>query len=181
MKVQFQRKVSQLQTLLSPKLAEIRANYGGEEAYNKLMAAHKKLDISPFLTLKPMLSSFIQISILIATFNALCKMYQIDGASFLWINNLALPDTIYHFQFNIPIFGNSISFLPILITVITIYSTIVFQNQHALQVEVKRQKRNLYITAIAFVVLFYRFPAAMVLYWTLANTQQTIQQQLIKI
>ena len=66
-------------------------------------------------------------------------------------------------------------------TIITIYSTIIFQNKHAPVAEVKKQKRNLYFMAFAFFVLFYPFPAAMVLYWTLANILQFIQQKYVEI
>jgi membrane protein insertase Oxa1/YidC/SpoIIIJ len=48
-------------------------------------------------------------------------------------------------------------------------------------VELKRQKRNLYLMAAAFLVFFYPFPAVMVMYWMLANILQTIQQKVIKI
>ena len=181
MTVKLQRKVSQVQTKLAPKLAEIKATYDGEEAHNLLMAAHKELGVSPFYTLKPMLGSFIQVPILIAVFNVLGEMPQLDGQSFLGIENLAFPDAIGHFPFSIPMFGSTISLLPIIMTAITMYSTVIFQNRHALDAEIKRQKRNLYFMAAAFFVLFYPFPAAMVLYWTLANILQTIQQQLVKI
>jgi len=181
MTVRFQRRVSQIQAQLAPKLADIKANYDGEEAHNLLMAAHKDLGVSPFYTLKPMLGSFIQIPILIAVFNALGEMPQFVGQSFLWIDNLAYPDVIGHLPFAIPMFGDTISLLPFIMTAITIYSTIIFQNRHAHEAEIKRQKRNLYLMAAAFFVLFYPFPAVMVLYWTLANILQTIQQQIIKI
>lgn len=177
----FQRKVSKVHAQLAPKLAGIKANYDGEEAHNRLMAAHRELGISPFYTLKPILGSFIQIPILIAVFNALGEMPQLDGQSFLWIRNLAYPDAIGHLLFSIPMFGNTISLLPFLMTVITLFSTVIFQNRHAPEAELKRQKRNLYFMATAFFVLFYPFPAVMVLYWTLANILQTIQQQFIKI
>ena len=181
MTVRFQRKVAQLQTLLSPQLVEIKANYNGEEAHNRLMAAHKELSVSPFYTLKPMLGYFIQIPILIAVFNALGEMPQLDGQSFLWIENLAYPDSVGHISFSIPMFGNALSLLPFIMTLVTIYSTVIFKNRHALQVEVKRQKRNLYFMAAAFFVLFYTFPAAMVLYWALANILHMVQQQIIEI
>lgn len=181
MTVKFQRRVSQVQAKLAPKLAEIKTTYDGEEAHNLLMAAYKELGVSPFYTLKPMLGSFIQVPILIAVFNVLGEVPQLDGQSFLWIENLAFPDAIGHFPFSIPMFGSTISLLPIIMTAITMYSTVIFQNRHALDVEIKRQKRNLYFMAAVFFVLFYPFPAAMVLYWTLANILQTIQQQLIKI
>ena len=180
MTVRLQRRVSQIQAQLAPKLAEIKANYDGEEAHNRLMAVHKELGVSPFYTLKPMLGSFIQIPILIAVFNALGEMPQFIDQSFLWIDDLAYPDVIGQLPFVIPMFGDTISLLPFIMTVVTLYSTIIFQNRHAHEVEIKRQKRNLYFMAAAFFVLFYPFPAVMVLYWTLANILQTIQQQFIK-
>lgn len=177
----IQREVSQIQTQLAPKLAAIKASYDGEEAHNLLMAAHKELGVSPLYTLKPMLGTFIQVPIWIAVFNALGEMPQLDGQSFLWIDNLALPDTVGRLPFVIPLLGDKISLLPFIMTVVSLYSTILFQNRHASAFEMKRQKRNLYLMAVAFFVLFYPFPAAMVLYWAMANILYTIQQSLIKI
>ncbi|MCF6281530.1 MAG: membrane protein insertase YidC [Candidatus Polarisedimenticolaceae bacterium] len=181
MTVRFQRRVSQVQAALAPQLAEIKANYDGEEAHNRLMAAHKELGVSPFYTLKPMLGSLIQVPILVAVFNALGEMPQLSGQSFLWIESLAYPDAIGHLPLSIPMFGDTISLLPFIMTVVTLYSTVIFQNRHAPETEMKRQKRNLYLMAAAFFILFYPFPAAMVLYWVLANILQTIQQQIVKI
>ena len=142
------------------------------------MAAHKELGVSPFYTLRPMLGSFIHIPIMIAIFNALGEMPQFAGQSFLWIKDLAYPDAIIQLLFTIPMFGDSINLLPFLMTIITVYSVIVFQNKYASEAEVKRQKRNLYFMAFAFFVLFYSFPAVMVLYWSLVNILQIIQQKI---
>lgn len=181
MTTNFQRKVSQVQSALEPKLAEIKANYDGEEAHNHIMSAHKELGVSPFYTLKPMIGLFIQIPILIATFNALGEMPQFLGQSFLWIKDLAYPDAIMHFPFSIPMMGDTINLLPFLMTAVTIYSTMVFQNRHASEKEVKKQKRNLYLMAFSFFILFYPFPAVMVLYWTLSNILHLVQQKYIQI
>jgi len=178
MTTNFQRRVGQVQSSLAPKIAEIKANYDGEEAHNRLMAAHKELGVSPFYTLRPMLGSFIHIPIMIAIFNALGEMPQFAGQSFLWIKDLAYPDAIIQLLFTIPMFGDSINLLPFLMTIITVYSVIVFQNKYASEAEVKRQKRNLYFMAFAFFVLFYSFPAVMVLYWSLVNILQIIQQKI---
>ena len=181
MTVRFQRRVSQVQAQLAPRLATIKANFDGEEAHNRLMEAYKDLGVTPFYTMKPILGSLIQIPIQIAVFNALGEMPQLDNQQFLWIENLAYPDAIGHFPIAIPMFGDSISLLPFIMTAVTLYSTVIFQNRHAPEAELKRQKRNLYLMAGAFFVLFYPFPASMVLYWALANILQTIQQQLIRI
>jgi YidC/Oxa1 family membrane protein insertase len=176
-----QRKVSQVQALLAPRLLEIKANFDGETAHNKIMAAHKDLGVSPFYTLKPMLATMIQLPILIAVFNALGVMSQFEGQSFLWITDLAYPDTIGNLSSAIPMLGSSISLLPVVMTIVTLLSTISFQNSHAPELELQRQKRNLYLMAAAFFILFYPFPAAMVLYWTAANILTGLQQYAIKI
>ena len=179
--VGMQRDVSQHQALLAPKLADIKSKYDGEEAHKRIMAAHKELGISTFFALKPLLATFIQVPVWIAVFNALGEMPQLSGEGFLWIENLAYPDSIATLPMTLPVFGNSVSLLPILMTVVTIVSARLFQDRHAPEEELKRQKRNLYMMALAFFVLFYPFPAAMVLYWTLSNALQILQQQKIKV
>jgi len=181
MTTKFQRRVSQVQSSLIPKLAEIKTNFHGEEAHNHVLAAHKELGISPFYTLKPFIASFIQIPILIATFNTLGEMPQFAGQSFLWINDLAYPDAIMQSSFTVIGFGSSINMLPLLMTIITICLAIFFQNVHAPVSEVKKQKRNLYFMALAFFILFYPFPAVMVLYWVSTNFLQIIQQKCVRI
>ncbi len=181
MTVKLQRTVSQVQSRLAPQLSDIKASYDGEEAHNRIMAAHKELGVSTFYSLKPMLALFIQIPILIAVFNALGEMPQFNQQSFFWINSLGHPDVIGHFPMALLVFGSAVSILPILMTIVTIFSTIIFQNSHASTAEVKRQKRNLYLMAAAFLVLFYPFPAVMVLYWTLNNALHIVQQKLIKV
>jgi len=118
---------------------------------------------------------------LIAVFNALGEMPQFTGQALLWIDNLAYPDVIGHMGFSVPMFGNTISLLPFIMTAVTLFSTSNFKNSHAPEAETKSQKRNLYLMAVTFFVLFYPFPAVMVLYWTLNNLFQAIQQQVIRI
>jgi YidC/Oxa1 family membrane protein insertase len=181
MTVNAQRKVSRVQAQLAPQLADIKANYDGEEAHNRLMAAHKSLGVSPFYTLKPMLATLIQVPVLIAVFNALGEMPQFAGQSFLWISDLAYPDSIGTLPGAIWLLGPSVSLLPVLMTAVTVLATLLHQDRLATAQEVKRQKRNLYLLASAFFILFYPFPAAMVLYWTAVNVLQIFQQKLIKI
>ena len=127
------------------------------------------------------MGTLVQLPILIAVFNALAEMPQLGGQSFLWVNNLAYPDQLASLGQAIPLFGSSVSLLPLLMTLIALCSTVVFKNRYAEITEIKRQKRNLYLMAALFFVLFYPFPAAMVLYWLSANALHAIQQQWVKI
>ena len=179
--VRMQRQVSLYQGQLAPVLSEIKSKYDGEEAHKRIMAAHKELGISTFFVLKPMLAMFVQIPIWIAVFNTLGEMPQLQYAGFLWIESLAYPDTIATLPFVVPMFGDSVSLLPMLMTAVTIISALLFQDRLAPEGELKRQKRNLYLIGLAFFVLFYPFPSGMVLYWTLSNALLILQQRIIKI
>lgn len=177
----WQIEVSKNQAVLAPQLAEIKANYDGEEAHNRIMAAHKALGITPFFTLKPLFASLIQIPILVAIFNALGEMPQLNGAQFLWIANLSYPDAVARLPFAIPMLGNTLNLLPFVMTAVSLAATLLHRNAHAPEAEVRRQRRNLYLMTAAFFLLFYPFPAAMVLYWTLANGLQMVQQPLVQV
>ena len=177
--LRFQRMVSKNQTLLAPRLQEIKQKYSGEKAHNEMMKAHKDLGITPFYALKPLFSNLIQIPILVAIFNVLGEMNQLEGQSFLWIHDLSLPDTLFHLGFAVPLFGSGFNLLPFLMTAITLFSTVLYKNELAPKSETKKQKINLYLMSFAFFVLFYPFPAAMVLYWAMANIWQFIQQKLL--
>jgi YidC/Oxa1 family membrane protein insertase len=176
----LQRQVSAYQSQLAPILADVKSKYDGEEAHKRIMAAHSDLGISAFFVLKPMWGMLIQIPIWIAVFNALGEMPQLEKASFLWIDSLAYPDSIGVLPFALPLLGDTISLLPLLMTAVTIMSALLIQNNLAPPDELRRQKRNTYLMAIGFFVLFYPFPAAMVFYWTFSNALQLLQQQIIK-
>ncbi|MAN80262.1 MAG: hypothetical protein CMF64_07710 [Magnetovibrio sp.] len=178
--VRLQQSVDRHQSILAPQLAEIKANYKGEEAHNRIMAAHKALGITPFYTLKPMLVTAIHIPILVALFAALGEMSEFDGVSFLWIDDLSLPDTVGTLEFALPGLGDRISLLPFVMTAATVASALLVRDPSVHADVLKSRKRNLYFMAAGFFLLFYPFPAVMVYYFTLANILHTVFQQFSK-
>lgn len=176
-----QRKVSHIQARLAPELETIKVNFSGEEAHNKFMAAHKANGVTPFYNLKPLLLTLAPIPFWIAIFNVLGELNQIAGHSFMWITDLAYPDAIFDFGVHVPLLGTSINLLPILMTLLTIFAALLHQNKIVSAKELRRQKLNLYFMAFGFLLLFYPFPSAMVLYWTFANIWGLIQQRFIRV
>jgi YidC/Oxa1 family membrane protein insertase len=176
----LQQQVNFIQRQLAPELAQVKLLSDAEDAHEQLMRAYKAAGVTPFYTLKPLLSTFIQIPILIAIFNVLGELPQLEGQSFLWINNLAAPDSLGHFPFSIPYLGNTFSVLPVLMTAITLYSTRFLKKNAISHAELKRQKRNVYWMSALFFLLFYPFPAAMLLFWTMNNILQVVQQRLMQ-
>lgn len=173
-----QSKVNGIQGILEPELKSIKANFDGEQAHLKIMAAHKKLGVSPFYTMKPLLMTLIQIPFLIAIFNTLGEMSELKGASFLWVADLSLPDMVFILGQNIPMFGEWFNLLPFIMAGISMLATIGFGDEKLPENIVKNQRMRLYLMALVFFVLFYPFPAVMVLYWALANLIQNIFRKL---
>ena len=159
-----QNKVDAIRLALDPQLTEIKLRFDGETAHNKIMEAHKNLGVSPFFSLRPMLVTLIQFPILIATFNALGEMPQFQGVSFLWIEDLAYPDSLASLPTRLAIFGSEVSLLPFVMSALTLASMICMGGTI--------KKTSATLMPLLFLVLFYPFPAAMVLYWALVNFWQ---------
>ena len=172
----MQEEVSRVRALLEPQLVDIKANLDGEEAHHRIMAAHRALGVTPFYSLKPLLGILVQVPIWIAVFNALGEMPQLVGQPFLWVEDLAYPDVIAVMPFSVPLFGDAVHLLPFVMAGVACLSARTFWNDRWSKNEAARQKRNLYWMALAFLLLFYPFPAAMVLYWTLNNLLQVVAQ-----
>lgn len=167
-----QAQVNKIQGVLDPELKLIKTQFDGEQAHLKIMAAHKKHGVSPFYTMKPLLMTLIQIPFLIAIFNTLGEMHELKGAGFLWVSDLSLPDRLFSLGFAIPMFGDWFNLFPFLMTGITLLTTVKYGDDSLPESLVKNQRRRLYLMAVVFFILFYPFPAAMVMYWALANFWQ---------
>lgn len=178
---QTQKKIGTIQSRIDPKIIKIKSRYTGEEAHNKIMDIYKNEKITPFYSLKSVNSLFIQIPLLIAIFNVLAEMPQLLNSKFLWIDDIAYPDSFIEFSFSLPFFGNDLNLLPIIMSGIVIFSTFIYDNDYLSQERVKKQKNNLFLMAIVFFILFYPFPAAMVLFWLTSNLIQIFLQKVFKL
>ncbi len=165
----WQAQVNATSTLLKPQLDAIKANYKGEEAHNRILAVYKEHNVSQFYTLRSLFGFLIQIPVFIAAFDMLAESFPLGEAGFLWIENLAKPDGFAALPFVLPFFGGELNLLPFAMTALTIVAAIV-QEEAALSADLQRQQRiKLFLMSGAFFLLFYTFPAGMVLYWTSNN------------
>ncbi|NQY42136.1 MAG: membrane protein insertase YidC [Legionellales bacterium] len=179
--IKYKREANRISSVLEPKISAIKQKYKGEEAHNKIMAVYDSMGISTFYSLKPMFEMCLLIPILIALFNVLGEYQNFQSTSFLWIKDLSLPDTIFHLPFFIPFFGNEVNSLPFMMTAISIIGTVFFNISTAAPEALAKQKKNLYLLSFVFFILLYSFPSSMILYWTMNNIIQLIQQRFIKI
>jgi len=165
----WQADVNRIQSLLQPELDEIKRNYKGEEAHERTLAVYKKHDVSMFYTFKSAAGFLIQIPIFIAAFDMLAENIALNETVFLWVNDLAKPDAFAELPFVMPFFGGWLNLLPFLMTGLSSLAAWL-QSEETLSDELQsKQSLRLYAMSAAFFILFYTFPAGMVLYWTSSN------------
>jgi YidC/Oxa1 family membrane protein insertase len=174
----WQAEVNRIQGRLQPRLDAIRREFKGEEAHNRTLAVYREEGVHTLYTLKSLAGFAIQVPMFIGAFDMLADNFALSGVPFLWIEDLAKPDRWLALPVTLPFFGGHLNLLPCLMTALTIISARV-QADPSLTAELaRRQRLRLYGMAAAFFLLFYTFPAAMVLYWTANNFWHLVKIQI---
>jgi len=177
----WQDSVNRTQALLQPHLDAIKREYKGEEAHERILAVYRDNGVHPMFPVKSLAGFLIQIPVFIAAFDMLGENFALNHASFLWVEDLAGPDRWMPLPVVLPFFGGHLNLLPCLMTGVTLLSSWI-QADPALTPDLQaKQRRRLYLMAAAFFLLFYTFPAGMVLYWTTNNVLHLAKVQLAGI
>jgi YidC/Oxa1 family membrane protein insertase len=173
----WQAEVNQIQSRLQPQIDAIKKRFKGEEAHNRILAVYKEQDVHPFYTVKSLAGFAIQVPMFIAAFDMLAEDFALSGAAFLWIEDLAKPDRWLTLPVTLPFFGAHLNLLPCLMTGFTVIAALVQADPSLSPQLARRQRLRLYGMAGAFFMLFYTFPAGMVLYWTANNVWHLVKLQ----
>lgn len=171
----WQRDVNRIQSQLEPELAAVRHAFRGEEAHRRTLAVYRRYGVSPLFPVRSLLGVLVQIPVFIAAFDMLGGEFGLNGASFLWIADLALPDRWVALPVTVPFAGRYLNLLPCLMTGFTVLAARAQAEPSLSAVLRARQRRRLYAMAAAFFVVLYPFPAGMVLYWTSNNFWHLLQ------
>jgi YidC/Oxa1 family membrane protein insertase len=174
----WQREVNRIQGLLQPELEEVRRSARGEEAHRRTLEVYRRHGVSPWFTLRSLAGFLIQIPVFIAAFHMLGENFALSEAGFLWIADLARPDEWLPLPLALPFFGAWLNLLPCLMTLLTVVAARLDEDPRLTPALVARQRRNLYGLALAFFLLFYTFPAGMVLYWTANNFWHLVRMRI---
>jgi len=171
----FQQQVNETEARLAPELQRIKKNHKGEEQSAKILALYKTERVHPLYSLKSLMGVAVVIPVFIGAFDMLAENIHLLNTGFLWISDLSRPDDLFRLPFTLPFFGNELNLLPFLMTGLSLVAS-ALHNPLALNAELrKKQVRNMILLAVAFFVLFYTFPAGMVLYWTTNNLISVIK------
>jgi YidC/Oxa1 family membrane protein insertase len=165
----MQQQVNRTEARLAPELTHIKKEFKGEEQAAKIIALYKTERVHPLYSLKSLLGVAVVIPVFIGAFDMLAENIYLMNTSFLWVKDLSRPDELFHLPIDIPFFGTGFNLLPWVMTGLSIWASLLHKPL-VLQDDLRqRQVRNMILLAAAFFVLFYTFPAGMVLYWTTNN------------
>jgi YidC/Oxa1 family membrane protein insertase len=155
----LQEKERTEQKKLSHWVKHIRKTFHGDEQFMMLQEYYRQNNYKPIYALRGSISLLLQIPFFIAAYHYLSNLDALQGTSFLFITDMGRPDGL------IRIGSLSINLLPILMTSINFLSGAIYTKGFEL-----KDKLQLYIMALLFLVLLYTSPSGLVLYWTCNNT-----------
>jgi YidC/Oxa1 family membrane protein insertase len=154
--------------LVTPRLTKIREQFGDDRVKmnQAMMDLYKTEKINPLGGCLPIL---VQIPVFIALYWVLLASVEMRHAPFYgWITDLSAPDTLFG---TIPGINMPVGLLPIIMTA-TSYIQIKLNPTPPDPVQAK----VMMIMPLAFGVMFFFFPAGLVLYWVVNNVLSIAQQ-----
>jgi YidC/Oxa1 family membrane protein insertase len=163
--------------VLKPEMDEIKAKVGEDNPtllQQEYLKLYKKAGVNPLGGCLPLV---IQMPIVIAFFRFFPSLFELRGQSFLWMHDLSTYDSLVTFGTHIPVLGDHISLMCLLMTISTLIYTY-FNNQ--ISGATGQMKYIGYITPIIFFGALNGYPAGLNYYYFLANMLTFLQQYLIK-
>ncbi len=155
---------------LQPKMNELREKHAKDpqKMNTEVMKLYQEYGVNPLGGCLPML---LQMPLLYALFTIFRSTIEFRQAPFFgWINDLSAPDSIFMLPFSIPLFGDSVNVLPLVMGV-TMFI------QQKMSVTDPKQKAMIYMMPVLFTMMFNSFPSGLNLYYALFNVFSIIQQK----
>jgi YidC/Oxa1 family membrane protein insertase len=165
----WQAQVNRIHSRLQPALEKAKEGYKGEERHERVLAVYREQGVNPLYTMKSLFGYLVQIPVFIAAFAMLGENIALAGVPWLWVSDLSRPDALFSLSINLPFFGSDFNLLPLIMSLLSVLAALVHRDPHLTPALLASQKRRLYFLSVLFFVLFYTFPAGMVLYWTTNN------------
>ncbi len=156
---------------LKPGISRIKNAFKGDEQFMIMNTFYRQNHYHPLMALRSSFGLLIQIPFFIAAYSLLSNLQELQGFRFFFIKNMGAPDamfTIGNFKINV---------LPIAMTLINCISGAIYAHGH----DSIREKIQIYVSALIFLVLLYTSPAGLVLYWTMNNLLSLVKNVFYKL
>jgi len=160
--------------MLQPKIEALRKEYkdNPQKLNKEIMALYKEHKVNPLGGCLPLL---LQMPIFFALYQALMRSVALRGAKFLWIKDLSEPDKLFLLPTSLPLLGNEVNLLPILMT-IGMFIQQKFTTVSAGGSSAEQQKIMMIVFPLMFGFIFYHMPSGLVLYWFVNSILMLVYQ-----
>ncbi|MBQ6029185.1 MAG: membrane protein insertase YidC, partial [Treponema sp.] len=167
---------------MQPKLTAIQNKYKDNPQMMQAETA-KVYQAAGYNPMSGCLPMIFQMLCLFAMYNLFNNYFEFRGASFIkgWIDDLSDGDSVYQLKTFIPLVGNHIRVLPVIYLVSQLFYGKITQMGGTLQSAQSsgQMKFMTYGLPLIFFFLFYNAPSGLILFWTVSNVIQMIQQVII--
>ena len=154
--------------VLQPQITAIREKYKDDpkRQQEKIMELYRENKVNPMGGCLPMI---LQIPVFFALFNVFRGAIELRHSTFLWVTDLAQPDTLPWLLFGLPI-------RPL---AILMAATMFLQQKLTPSAMDPTQAKMMMFMTLFFSFLFYSMPAGLTLYWTVNQALGIVQMLLI--
>ncbi|MFB3919690.1 MAG: membrane protein insertase YidC [Candidatus Velamenicoccus archaeovorus] len=166
---------------LQPKIEELKIKFkdNPQKLQMATMELYKEEKINPLGGCFPML---LQIPVFFSLYQLLLRLPELRGAGFLWIKDLSSPDRLIALPNALPVIGNEINLLPLLMAgVMFLQQKVSMGSSNATGSTAEQQKMMAIMMPVIFGFLFYKMPSGLVLYWLVNSLLMLIFQWKISI
>jgi len=176
---QFQsmQKMQEVQRKLQPKLNAIKEKYKNDkqQQQKETMNLYKQEGANPMASLGGCFPMLLQLPVFFSLFRILSNSIELWGSPFLWISDLSAHETLRE---TLPWLGSTGDYIRPL--VLMMGASMFLQQSMTPTTGDPKQAQMFKFMPILFTVLFWNFPAGLVLYWFMNNILTIGQQYLIK-
>lgn len=158
----LQENERKIQKSLEKGIKRIKETFKGDEQFMMLQTFYRQNNYHPLYALRSSLSILIEIPFFIAAYHYLLHSEALHGEAFLFMKDLGAPDRLFSISLGKNILY--INILPVIMTVINLVSGAVYSKEAPF-----REKIQIYVLAVFFLVLLYNSPSGLVFYWILNN------------
>lgn len=160
----WQNKDRTIEKKMQPKLEMLKRTFKGQERFAYIKTVYRQYHYNPIYGVRNSLGFILQIPFFIGAYQFLSHNPDLAGISSGFLKNLSAPDGL------ISIGNFKINLLPILMTVINLWSGLVYSKGL-----MRKDKIQVIVIALVFLLLLYNSASALVLYWTFNNVFSLIK------
>ncbi len=143
-----------IQKRMSRDIEKIKKTFTGNKRFYQIRAAHKIYNYKSWQTFKTSFGLLVQIPFFFAAYSLLSNYKGYTGVPFFIIKDLAKPDNL--------LWG--LNLLPFVMTFVNIAASIYYTKSLRF-----KENSQLFVMAIIFLLLLYKSPSALLIYWTMNN------------